>query len=96
MKRGVLTILLLVLVAVAGYSLGSMTTSTATAQNKKKGVWQDIAIGEIPTNYGDLVAFGGAPNNWGLVFKNNEGELRIIEFRGGKLPNRSYIIKRSY
>ena len=44
----------------------------------------------------DLVSVVGAPPNWGLVFKNQENEIFLIEFRGAKLPNKVKKIVRKY
>ncbi len=97
MKKAILLALLLGVAAAGGYSLGD-SAMAAGKKGKDKGEkkWLEVDIGKIPNEFGDLVGFSGQPNNWGFLFKNSDGELRLVEYRGGKLPNRNFLITRKY
>ena len=90
--------LILIFVAILGVTVGVFVGENAKAQGRrgKDKKWRVTEIGEIPNEYGDLVAAVGEPLNWGLVFKNSDNEIYLVEFRGSQLGNSAKLIKRKY
>ena len=66
--------------------------SVAEAQSGPK--WKEIAAGIIPTEFGELLSVNGTAGNYSLVFRDSDKVLRIVDLRGGKIPNRSLVIQR--
>lgn len=90
MKKVVIVALLMAITA------GITWTFTAEAQSSKKGKWKEVEVGSVPSNFGDLVAFTGSTSNYAMIFKDDEGNLRIVEYRGNKVTPRASKIARSY
>ena len=97
MKKVVFISLILGLV-----SVGLMWTFKASAQsgNKKSGTkqvaWKEVSIGMVPTEFGELVGFTGTIGNYAMMFKAQEGDLRILEFRGNRINPKALVLKRKY
>ena len=78
-------------------SVGAGLSLKAGAQSRAKKIdWKDVPIGVVPTKFGELVNFTGSTTNYAMVFRAEDGALRIIEFRGSKLNPRALLIKREY
>ncbi len=93
MKKLIVTALIAsaVTFAAATWALG------VDAQGKrKKDKWRMVDVGMIPSEFGDLVNFSGTTGNYALVFKNGEGVIHIVEFRGNKVAPKAYVMKRAY
>ncbi|OUW47060.1 hypothetical protein CBD41_01510 [bacterium TMED181] len=56
--------------------------------------WKEQVAGVIPTEFGELLTVNGTAGNYSLVFRDNDKILRIVDLRGGKIPNRSLVIQR--
>ena len=67
-------------------------TTEAEAQSAPK--WKEQAAGVIPTDFGELLSVNGTSGNYSLVFRDNDKNLRIVDLRGGKVPNRTLVIQR--
>ena len=63
---------------------------------RKKEKWRKIDVGAVPSEFGDLVDFSGQTGNYALVFKNGEGVIHIVEFRGSKIAPKAWVLKRAY
>lgn len=67
-------------------------TTEAEAQSAPK--WKEQVAGVIPTDFGELLSVNGTSGNYSLVFRDNDKKLRIVDLRGGKVPNRTLVIQR--
>ncbi len=67
-------------------------TPQLEAQSSPK--WKQQVAGVIPTEFGELLSVNGTAGNYSLVFRDNEKLLRIVDLRGGKVPNRTLVIQR--
>ena len=67
-------------------------TTDAEAQSAPK--WKEQVAGVIPTDFGELLSVNGTSGNYSLVFRDNDKKLRIVDLRGGKVPNRTLVIQR--
>ena len=56
--------------------------------------WKEQAAGIIPTEFGELLSVNGTSGNYSLVFRDSDKKLRIVDLRGGKVPNRTLVIQR--
>ena len=56
--------------------------------------WKEQVAGTIPTEFGELLSVNGTSGNYSLVFRDNDKNLRIVDLRGGKVPNRTLVIQR--
>ena len=66
--------------------------SVVEAQSGPK--WKEQVAGIIPTEFGELLTVNGTAGNYSLVFRDNDKILRIVDLRGGKVPNRTLVIQR--
>lgn len=75
-----------------------LTKGEAMAQKKKpkKSPYNEISIGTVPTEYGDLISVSGTRSNSLLAFKNEKGEVRLLEFRGNKITPSCFRVDRNY
>lgn len=89
MKNIVIVALLLAL------AVGITWTFTADAQSRK-AKWKEVEVGSVPSKFGDIVAFTGSTSNYAMIFKDDEGNLRIVEYRGNKVTPRASKVTRSY
>ncbi|MFL2857371.1 MAG: hypothetical protein ACJ0DK_03000 [Planctomycetota bacterium] len=67
-------------------------TTEVEAQSAPK--WKEQVAGVIPTDFGELLSVNGTSGNYSLVFRDNDKKLRIVDLRGGKVPNRTLVIQR--
>ncbi len=93
MKRIVILTLTLGLV-LAG--LAWTLQASAQRRDSKKISWKEVEIGVVPTEYGELVSMAGTTNNYTLVFKAQDGDLRIVEFRGNRINPKALLLRRKY
>ena len=68
----------------------------ATAQSAKKVNWRYTEAGTVPTEFGELIQVNGTSGNYTLVFQDTEKVIRLVDLRGGKIPQRAISIKRKY
>jgi hypothetical protein len=68
----------------------------ATAQSAKKVNWRYTEAGTVPTEFGELIQVNGTSGNYTLVFQDTEKMIRLVDLRGGKIPQRAISIKRKY
>lgn len=73
-----------------------MLRLSADAQQPKKPTYLENPIGSVPTDWGELVNSTGAPGAVVLTFKNEKGQIRMVEFRGNKLNDRVFLVDRAY
>lgn len=79
-------------VAVLGVALGAC--GVLLAQKKKPG-WKSDLAGSVPTEFGELVSVTGDTQTTILTYKNSKNEVRVVRFRGIKLPGKAVLITRS-
>ncbi len=66
-----------------------------SAQSGKKGEsWQETNVGSVPTHFGDLVTIAGLPGSYTMVFRNSDGDLRLVELSGKQVPKIATVIHR--
>lgn len=88
--RAVAALLLGVLTSIL---LGAAAPDLVQAQGKK-GEWQEPDAGSVPNRFGALVHVAGKAGEYALMFRNEAGELRIVELTGNKVPTQAFLIRR--
>ncbi|MGE4618775.1 MAG: hypothetical protein AAEJ04_03085 [Planctomycetota bacterium] len=68
----------------------------ASAQSAKKVNWRYTEAGTVPTEFGELIQVNGTSGNYTLVFQDTEKVIRLVDLRGGKIPQRAISIQRKY
>ena len=93
-----LTLLLLVIAIFGNLAwlsgVDSPFRSAGTVESQSAPKWKHQVAGVIPTDFGELLSVNGTAGNYSLVFRDSEKVLRIVDLRGGKIPNRSLVIQR--
>ncbi|MGE3165288.1 MAG: hypothetical protein AB7O52_10325 [Planctomycetota bacterium] len=96
MKRSAVVVVFVALGFIGGSLAAPSSMWVAEAQQPKKQPFDEKKIGSVPTEWGDLVTVTGAPNNLVLVFKNEKGQLRMVEHRGQLLGTTVQVVDRTY
>ena len=91
--------LLLLVIAIFGNlawlsGVESPFNSDRSVEAQSAPKWKQQVAGVIPTDFGELISVNGTAGNYSLVFRDSEKVLRIVDLRGGKIPNRSLVIQR--
>jgi len=85
-----------ILLALAALSIASLCGGQpALAQGKKAGEWQEPDAGSVPNRFGALIHVAGKAGEYALMFRNEAGEIRIVELTGNKVPQQAYLILRA-
>ena len=90
-KLGRVSVLLVILVVAVG-TMAFLSNVEARQGSGQK--WQEVSAGAVPTSFGDIVSVSGDVTNYVICFKDDRGTLRLVNFRGGKIPNKCYVIER--
>jgi hypothetical protein len=85
--------LLLALAALSAISLAG--PADARAQGKKGGDWQEPDAGSVPNRFGALIHVAGKAGEYALMFQNEQGEIRIVEMSGSKVPQQAFLLRRA-
>jgi len=85
--------LLLALAALLG--LSSAGAECARGQGKKGGEWQEPDAGSVPNRFGALIHVAGKAGEYAMMFRNEAGEIRIVELSGNKVPQQAFLIRRA-